>query len=150
MYTSRVSLCIGIVGVHPSYPSSPVGFYKPIMDISTPGSMYHHSWDFFSLQPRPCGKCVLEPIAISVQRFGQRFGSYDGNQPLGIERFFWENTTFTELFRSSFRFKTVSLSLCTTAGMLKMIQTFEFHRLHRWTLRYIATEDMEGLYGWEP
>ena len=64
MYTSRVSLCIGIVGVHPSYPSSPVGFYKPIMDISTPGSMYHHSWDFFSLQPRPCGKCVLEPIAI--------------------------------------------------------------------------------------
>ena len=140
MYTSRVSLCIGIVGVHPSYPSSPVGFYKPIMDISSPGSIYHHSCFFFHFGQGLVGSACsnLSPFCTALWptiRF--LWCSTSGDWEFFL---MGKHNIYRILFRSSYRFKTVSLSLCTTAGMLKMIQTFEFHRLHRWTLRYIATE----------
>lgn len=154
MYTSRVSLCIGIVGVHPSYPSSPVGFYKPIMDISTPGSIYHHFWDFFSLRPRPCGKCALEPIAILYSALAREIPFLWWEPTSGDWRNSMGKHSIYRIYILFYRFKmlhwayaqllgcwrwSICISLCFVF-LMGLDPTFGFDRLHSWTLRYVATE----------
>jgi len=94
----------------------------------------------------------LSPFCTAL--WPERFGSYDGNQLLGIEGIQWENTAFTEFtffFIGSKCFiepmhncwdveDDQFVSVCASFFLMGLDPTFGFDRLHSWTLRYVATE----------